>query len=106
MTCPYRPTEMWCEVHKRHWSYCLEEERDAALLQVRELQEILYRARWHVSTDNFCDCHARHGEPHKSENCLLLALAAAVEKSAKCCPPFEPDKNVHSEFCRNYTKKR
>lgn len=73
-------------------------------LQISELQTILYRARWHVSTDNFCDCHARYGEPHKNENCLLLTLASAVEKSPKCCPPFEPGKEVHSEFCRNDVK--
>ena len=78
----------------------------AVNLKVSELQNILYRVRWHVSTDNFCDCHAGNGEPHKNENCLLLVLASVVEKSPKCCPPFEPEKRIHSEFCRNYTKKQ
>lgn len=36
---------MWCEVHQRHWSYCLEQQRNDARLQNQELQKEVERLR-------------------------------------------------------------
>ncbi len=42
--CPEHPRGMWCEAHQRHWSVCLKEPRDVAVLQVEAMRPVVEAA--------------------------------------------------------------